>query len=129
MIPLKVLTVARPRQLSEVVKAEVHPDICRESGTLLAGEAVDLGTVLGMVAATGKLVPLDPTAADGSQNVEGVSQVAIEVGEEDSDGLVYSARLTVLSAAGLRWPAGMTDVQTAAALAQMKALGLIVRGF
>ena len=124
---VEVFRAKRPRQLSEVVKYETHPDYSRESGIALAGEAFDLGQVLGKVTASGKLVVLDPAASDGSEKAAGVSQVVVEAGAADVVDVVYSRRATLFSASGLRWPAGITESQVATALAQLETLGLIVR--
>lgn len=126
---VKVFYADRPRQLSEVVKYETHPDYSRESGTALAGEEFDLGQVLGKVTVSGKLVVLDPAATDGSEDVVGVAQTLVEAGADDVEFVVYSRRATIFSASGLRWPPGITAPQKAAALAQMEALGLVVRNF
>ncbi len=130
---VKVFYATRPRQLSEVVKVELHQDFCRESGVAKAGEAFDLGQVLaaltGAGADKGKLVTFDPAGTDGSQTIVGVSQVVIEAGTDDVDGVVYSARGTVLALSGLRGLDALTADQQAAALADLKALGLIVRPF
>lgn len=126
---VQVLRATRPRQLSEVVKVELHPDFSRESGPVAAGTAIDLGTVLGKLTVSGNLVPFNPAGADGSQEIVGVSQRVVEAEAEDDDRLVYSARGTVLSASGLRWPDAISAPQKAAALVDLTAMGLIVRDF
>lgn len=127
---VQVHKVPRPRQLSEVVKVELHPEWSRDSGTVLAGEAVDLGQVLACITAAGatkgKLVVLDPAGVDGSEVAIGVSQAIVEAGASDVP-VVFSARGTVVALSGLRWPAGITDADKAEALGQLAALGIVAR--
>jgi hypothetical protein len=76
--------------------------------------------------ASGKVVPLNPSATDGSQNTIGVVLRRVTVGTTDTP-IVVIERDAVLLADGLIWPAGITTDQQAAATAQLAALGLIVR--
>ncbi len=126
---MRSFSIDRPRQLSEVLKYEHHPDYSREAGTALAGQAFDLGQVIAAVAASGKLVVLDPSKTDGSEKAIGFTHDVIEAGADDVEGVVYSARGSLASASGLRWPAGITAEQTAAALGQLAARGIVVRDF
>ena len=126
---LKSFKVQRPRQLSEVLKYEVDPNYSRDTGTALAGEAFELGQVVSKVTATGKLVVFDPAVVDGSEKIVGVALNEVEAGAADVEGVPYSARISTLSASGLRWPAGLSAPQLAAGLAQLAALGLVVRDY
>lgn len=126
MIP-QSFTQARPRQLSSVLKFEVSAEYSRESGTLLAGPGAVLGQVLGKITASGKLVPLAPAAADGSQNVEGVLLHDVDANAADVENVLYAKRTSIVSGAGLVWPAGITAPQKATALAGLVALGIVVR--
>lgn len=76
---------------------------------------------------SGKVVALDPAAVDGSQNAWGVmisNTTALD--GEDADGVAVR-RAAVLVAAGLIWPAGITDDQKAAAIAKMDANQIVLR--
>lgn len=54
--------------LPDVIKGEVDLDLSRKLVTVASGAGVlKKGTMLGTVSASGKMVPYDPTKADGSQ--------------------------------------------------------------
>lgn len=125
---LPVFTMTRPRQPSQVLKYEVDPEMSRETGTLAAGSVADVGTVLGKITASGKLVPLDPTAADDSENFYAVSLMAVDATAGDAPVLTVR-RLAKLSASGLLWKAGVTDAEKAAVLAQAAAQFVIVGNY
>ena len=77
----------------------------------------------------GKLVEWDPAATDGSQLICGFSlrAVAAPVGE-DVPGLIYTRRVSLIAAAAVRWPDGLTADQKAAAIRDVEQrLGIVVR--
>ena len=81
-------------------------------------------------AGAGQYTALNLSATDGSQNAVGVAAKAetAQAGADNINGLVVLARgPAVLLADGLVWPSGITSTQQAAALAQLAALGIIVR--
>lgn len=84
--------------------------------------------VLGQVAATGRMVPLNLAAVDGSAVVAGIAIFPITTGPDApgqslplSDVLVRDA---TVAAERLTWPAGATPAQIAAGVAQLAALGI-----
>lgn len=110
--------------LGDLLLHEVHPRWTRQKTTLAAGDAAQLGTVLGRVTASGKYVPLAPTAIDGSQTAAAVLAEDLVESVADQEGVTIR-RGAVLNAAALVWPAGATTNQKAAALAQLEALGIV----
>jgi len=78
-------------------------------------------------AASGKVVPLNPSASDGSQNAIGVVVIRAMVPASEDAPVVVVEREAVLLADGLIWPSGITADQQAAAIAQLAALNLLVR--
>lgn len=110
-----------------LLKYEAPNLYSRERVTVLAGQLLALGTVVGVVAASGKARALDPSATDGSQLAAGVLIEACNahLGER-TDGLMV-ARHAIVADAALVWPAGMTELERQLALAQLKALGVLVR--
>lgn len=126
---LPTFTMTRPRQPSAVLKWEADAEVSRGSGILLAGNTCDVGTVLGKITASGKLVPLDPSASDGSQTFYAVALMAVDATAADVDGVLYVRRLAKLSVSGLLWGAGVDATEQAAALAQAEAQFVIVGNF
>lgn len=75
---------------------------------------------------SGKAVPIDFTAVDGSQEAYGIMIEACDASEEDADGLAI-VRDAQIVADYLTWPDGASDDQKAAALAQLKEKGIVTR--
>jgi hypothetical protein len=106
---------------------QFDPNLSSEQGTLAATAVeVPAGTVLGKITATGLYTPLNPAAADGSQNWAGIlygrrrintgtQRCAVVVRRQGVNGNL----LTYLNA--------VTAAQKAAAEAQAAAAGVIVR--
>ena len=55
------------RYAGEFIVSEGNGKISRETVTVLSGQNLQAGAVLGKVTASGKYKALDPAAADGSQ--------------------------------------------------------------
>jgi len=80
-----------------------------------------------MVTATGKVKQIDPSATDGSQYAAGVLMQAVDAAlAERPDGLMV-ARHAIVADHALQWPTGITTAEQHAAVAQLKALGVLVR--
>jgi len=115
-----------PRLSQDWLKHETDPQMGRTE-VVVAGGAGDLktGTVLGMVSASKKWVPLAPAATDGSQTAAGILYGRTDAsGTADVKGVAITgdARVAPLE---LTFPAGITDAQKAAAMAQLAALEII----
>ncbi|QTD44977.1 head decoration protein [Ottowia testudinis] len=113
--------------LGDLLKYEAPNLYSRERVTVLAGQHLVLGTVVGVVTATGKCRALDPAATDGSQIAAGVllQDCNASLAERD-DGLMV-ARHAIVAHHALTWPKDITTEAKAAAMAQLKALGVLVR--
>ena len=94
------------------------------SGTaFVAGDGFNITVVAG----SGKVVPLDLAATDGSQNAIGVGIRQTMVPSGADAPIVVVERMAVLLADGLIYPSGSTTTQQNAINAQLAALGMIVR--
>lgn len=109
----------------EVILSEGET-IAREQVTMVAGQNLTVGAVLGKVTASGKYTLLAPAAADGSQVAAAVLLVSCDASAADKTALV-AARLTELKGDLLTWPAGITAGQKTTALGQLATAFLIVR--
>ena len=113
--------------LGDLLKYEASHLYSRDQVTVLAGEVLPLGAVVGQVTATGKVKALDPSASDGSEVVCGVLITPQDaLSGDQTDGLMI-ARHAIVADHALTWPIGITDSQKAIALSQLKALGILVR--
>ena len=113
--------------LGDLLKYEAPNLYSRDRITVAAGQTLALGTVLGEVTASGELTALDPAAADGSAVAVGVLLQAIDVSAGARNDGLMAARHAILADHALTWPATITPAEQAAAIAQLKARGLLVR--
>ena len=116
-----------PLNLGDLLKYEAPNLYSRDRVTVAAGQTLALGTVLGMVTATGKVKQIDPSATDGSQYAAGVLMQAVDATLIDRDDALIVARHAICASHALTWPDGIAAAETLAALAQLKALGVLVR--
>ena len=118
---------AESMNLGDLLKYEAPNLYSRDRVTVVAGNNLNLGAVVGMVTATGKVKSLDPSATDGSEVAAGVLMQACDAAlAERTDGLML-ARHAIVSDHALAWPAAITSAEQLAAIAQLKALGVLVR--
>lgn len=113
--------------LGDLLKYEAPNLYSRDLVTIAAGENLALGTVLGVVTETGKAKALDPEAEDGTEEAAGVLLVSIDASLNDRVDGVQLVRHAVVADHALAWPSEITAPQKAAAIAQLKALGVLVR--
>jgi len=113
--------------LGDLLKYEAPNLYSRDRVTVVSGQNLPLGAVVGTVTVTGKVKSLDPSATDGSQVAAGVLMQACDAAlAERTDGLLL-ARHAIVSDHALQWPIGITTGEQQVALAQLKALGVLVR--
>lgn len=122
----------RGPRVGNLVKAEtlVEHGYCREPITVnVASEtALSVGSVLGKVTATGKYVPHDPDAVDGSEVVAAISLENITVAattDTEVAGLVRGQAIVGRDA--LVYDVAHDAAQKTAAEAELEALGILVR--
>ena len=114
------------RYAGEFIVSEGNGKISRETITVLSGQSLQAGAVLGKVTASGKYKALDPAAADGSQIAAGILYDAVDAAAADAEGVAV-VRLAEVNAAELVWPAGITAGQKTTALGQLATLTVIAR--
>lgn len=130
-MPETPFSVTQPKTLGDLVVRVLDGDFSYGSGTLLnaggAAATFEIGLLLGKVTASGKLVPLAPGAADGSQTVAAAlgDRVTLAAGGEAVKLTVE--RLAILRESQIVWPAGITAPQKATAIAQLAALHILIR--
>lgn len=123
------MTVFNEPMLSfEAVVAEGNGTISRDKITIASGAGiVKAGTVLGKITASGKYVPSNVSASDGSQNACAVSLVQVDATSGD---VVTSAltRQAEVVAAMLQYDASVnTAPLIAAKVAALATVGIMAR--
>lgn len=112
-----------PKNIGDLLLVEVKPGWTRDRGAFAQGPAlVALGAVLDL--RDGKYLPFDPAAAKARACAVAAETVDVTQGERPG---VVIARGAAVALDALVWPAGITDVQKAAALAQLAAQGIVAR--
>lgn len=115
------------RNLGDLLKFEAPNLYSRDRVTVAAGQNLPLGTVLGIVTASGKYKQIDPSAEDGTQVAAGVLLQGCDATLADLDNGLVVARHAIVSDHALQWPEAITAAEKASAIAQLKALGVLVR--
>lgn len=113
--------------LGDLLKFEAPNLYSRDRVTVAAGQNLPLGTVLGTVTASGKYKQIDPSAEDGTQVAAGVLLQGCDATLADRDNGLVVARHAIVSDHALHWPEAITAAEKASAIAQLKALGVLVR--
>jgi|SRR5215212_1177451 hypothetical protein len=98
----------------------------REQITVITGQNLAAGTVVGKITASGKYTILAPAAVDGSQTAAGVLYGAVDATAADKKGVIINMDAQV-NGAELTYPGGITAPQKATAINQLFALGIKVR--
>ncbi len=113
--------------LGDLLKYEAPNLYSRERVTVAAGQVLVLGTVVGMIASSGKIRELDPSATAGSQFVAGVLIQDCDAHLIDRDDGLIVARHAIVADHVLRFSDETAGVEKQAALQQLKNLGILVR--
>ena len=101
-----------------------HPPIFMP-GTLASGNNCLTGTVVGIITATGKKVPLAPAASDGSQTATEILYGDLDASSGDEPAVFFEHGEVIDYY--LVWPVGITAAQKAAAVLQLKDAGIWVK--
>lgn len=112
--------------LGDWLKFEEDNLYSRDEVTVASGQNLATGTVVGIITASGKVTQLAPGATDGSETAAGVLLHAVDASTGDKPGVII-ARHAICSDKSLTWPGSITEPQKAAAINQLKALGILVR--
>ncbi len=119
--------ITQSKNLGDLLKYEAPNLYSREAVTVASGQNLQLGTVLGMKTADGKLYALAPNVTDGTETAVGVLATDTDATLIDRDDAIVIARHAIVARGALIWPAGITAPQKAAVEAQLIALGILVR--
>jgi hypothetical protein len=99
----------------------------RQDITVVSGQNLAAGTVLGVITASGKYTAYDNDAVDGSAVAAGVLYAAVNATSADTAGVAI-VRHAVVAKEGLIWGAGVTTQgEKDAAYVDLKAIGIVTR--
>lgn len=120
-------SITEPKNLGDLLKYEAPNLYSRDRVTVASGQTLALGTVVGVVTDTSKLKVLDPAATDGTEIARGVIANDVDAALADRDDGLLIARHALVARNALVWPSGISAELKAAAEAQLKAIGILVR--
>jgi hypothetical protein len=122
------MVIEEGKYLSDLLKWELDRNYCRESVTVASGQNLKLGTVVGIVTATGavKIVSVDPEEEDGSDVAVGIILEDIDATSGAKKAVIVT-RIAIVLADGIIFPAGTTDAQKKKIAGDLKAVGILIR--
>ena len=119
--------MTQPNDLADLLRFEAESRYSRERMTLAAGNNLTLGAVIATDSATGKIAPLDPADTGSLNQASGVLINDCNATSTDNPDALVVVRHAIVLRDALIWPAAITAEQKAAAIAQLRALGILVR--
>ena len=119
-------TLVEGTHAGEFIVSEGNGNISRESITVLSGENLVAGAVLGKVTASSKYVEHDPAGADGSENAIAVLFDAVDATAADAAGVAIT-RMAEVSGDDIVWITGISAGNKTDAIASLKTVDIIVR--
>lgn len=114
-------------RLGDVLKREFDPLLNRETVTLISGQNLKCGAVLGQITASGKYTLHAAAAVDGSQNARAVLLFDTDASGGDTKAVVLARGPAVVSDAALIFAGGISAPNRATAVAALAALGIVAR--
>ncbi len=119
--------ITQPNDLADLLRFEAENRYSRERVTLAAGHNLTLGTVIATDTATGKIAPLDPADTGSLNQASGVLLNDCDATTADNPDALVVVRHAIVLRDALIWPETITAEQKAAAIAQLRDLGILVR--
>lgn len=119
--------ITQVNDLADLLRFEGESRYSRERATLAAGHNLMLGTVVATDTATGKIAQLDPNDIGSLAEATGVLLNDCDATAADNPDALVGVRHAIVLRDALIWPAAITAEQKAAAIAQLRKLGILVR--
>ena len=106
---------------------EAEAQYSRENVTVASGQTLVTGQVVGRITASGKIAAFNAGASYGTQNAIGIMAMDVNASAGDAPGVIVARHAVIVDADNLIWAGSPTAPQKAAAIAQLKALGIVAR--
>ena len=111
----------------EFIVSESNGTRSRSTGTLLSGEDLEAGTLLGQITTGGKLIQYDPDASTGEESVYAILVNNTDASSADVLGVAIFIRDGEVNEAELTYNTSPTEGEITTANTELAALGIIVR--
>lgn len=106
---------------------ETEAQYSRDNAMIASGQALVTGQVVGRITASGKIAAFNAGASDGTQNAIGIMAMDVNASAGDAPGVIIARHAVIVDADNLIWAGNPTAAQKAAAIEQLKALGIVAR--
>lgn len=114
------------KRTGEFIASEANGSRSRDVGTLISGQNLEAGTVLGTITASGKFTQFNQDAVDGSEAASAVLFDNVDASTADTEAVVI-ARDAEVNGNDIIWPSDILEAEQTAAEAELKALDILVR--
>lgn len=111
----------------QFLKYEAPQGYSREDVIVASGQNLASGQVVGRITASGHIAAFAAGASDGTQNAVGVMLTAVNATAGPLPGVMVARHAIVVDRDNLVWGGTPTNAQKDAAIAQLKALGILAR--
>lgn len=119
---------AEPINLGDLLKYfENTQGYSIDTVTVAPNLTLPMGTVVGFMTDVQQVRALTPAVSDGSQNACGILMYDVDTTQAGKHETVIVARHAVVSSDYVVWPSGISAEAKATAIAQLKALGILIR--
>lgn len=119
--------ITEGRRTAEFLVSEANGYLSREQVVVSSGEgALQPGTVLAKLTATGEYVVYDNAGTDGSETAAAILYAAVDATSADAKAVII-ARDAEVNGRLLVWKTGLLAADKTAATADLKSAGIIVR--
>ena len=115
------------KYIGDVLKFELHKLYNRETVTLDEGQSVEIGSVLGIVTATGEYAAYDNGAATGVEIAKAIALEAVDATAGPLPIAVLARGAAVVSKDDLVFLGTQDDTAKDAAYADLEALDIVIR--
>ena len=112
-------TATEKRHDAAFLLHEANGDLSRENVTLLSGQNLKAGAVLGKITASGKYKEFNPDAGDGAETAAAILLIDSDASAGDKQVAVIDCLAEVLSAL-LLWGSGVDTGEKTTALASLR---------
>ena len=122
-------TLTETQHAGEFIISEASGTRSRETITVLSGQDLSAGAVVGKVASgagSGKYKEYNPANVDGSETAVGVLFDGVDASAADKAGVIM-ARDAEVTSADLQWFSGATSGQKTTGESELATLGIIAR--
>lgn len=118
-------TLTEGRHTGEFILSEANGERSRENITIVSGQNLGAGAVLGKITSGGKYTAIDQAASDGSQTAAAVLIGAVDATSADAAGAAIVRDAEVIGG-NLDW-GGQSPTEVTTGVTELAAVGIIVR--